>query len=187
MSLKIFITVNCLSTDFSSQKGVKGLPLMIQIDTYSYNNRSNRPLHRAYSQIKVFCDKVIDHFFCISLYVESFSQNQMRLICLVSLIILIFLTHFSGEILKGQPTPIAHVHVYPLAYNAVFVHLDCFGVSCPVMEISGVCLFLNTMDIKMHLPCVTQGDNKYPQKLFSWTVTCFLKKTLINLCCELFL
>ncbi|XP_041665204.1 grainyhead-like transcription factor 2b [Cheilinus undulatus] len=54
---KIFITVNCLSTDFSSQKGVKGLPLMIQIDTYSYNNRSNKPLHRAYSEIKVFCDK----------------------------------------------------------------------------------------------------------------------------------
>ncbi|KAF3707399.1 Grainyhead-like protein 2 -like protein Transcription factor CP2-like 3 [Channa argus] len=54
---KIFITVNCLSTDFSSQKGVKGLPLMIQIDTYSYNNRSNKPLHRAFSQIKVFCDK----------------------------------------------------------------------------------------------------------------------------------
>ncbi|KAK3511868.1 hypothetical protein QTP70_027470 [Hemibagrus guttatus] len=53
----IFITVNCLSTDFSSQKGVKGLPLMIQIDTYSYNNRSNKPLHRAYCQIKVFCDK----------------------------------------------------------------------------------------------------------------------------------
>lgn len=57
---QIFITVNCLSTDFSSQKGVKGLPLMIQIDTYSYNNRSNKPLHRAYSQIKVFCDKVRD-------------------------------------------------------------------------------------------------------------------------------
>ncbi|XP_016355216.1 grainyhead-like protein 2 homolog [Sinocyclocheilus anshuiensis] len=54
---KIFITVNCLSTDFSSQKGVKGLPLMIQIDTYSYNNRSNKPLHRAYCQIKAFCDK----------------------------------------------------------------------------------------------------------------------------------
>uniref|UniRef100_A0A8C6SC37 Grainyhead-like transcription factor 2b n=1 Tax=Neogobius melanostomus TaxID=47308 RepID=A0A8C6SC37_9GOBI len=57
--LIIFITVNCLSTDFSSQKGVKGLPLMIQIDTYSYNNRSNKPLHRAYLQIKVFCDKKI--------------------------------------------------------------------------------------------------------------------------------
>ncbi|XP_064409915.1 grainyhead-like transcription factor 2b isoform X2 [Latimeria chalumnae] len=54
---KIFITVNCLSTDFSSQKGVKGLPLMIQIDTYSYNNHSNKPIHRAYCQIKVFCDK----------------------------------------------------------------------------------------------------------------------------------
>ncbi|XP_052003397.1 grainyhead-like protein 2 homolog [Xyrauchen texanus] len=54
---KVFVTVNSLSTDFSSQKGVKGLPLMIQIDTYSYNNRSNRPIHRAYSQIKVFCDK----------------------------------------------------------------------------------------------------------------------------------
>ncbi|KPP67505.1 hypothetical protein Z043_113898 [Scleropages formosus] len=54
---KIFITANCLSTDFSSQKGVKGLPLIIQIDTYSYNNRSNKPIHRAYCQIKVFCDK----------------------------------------------------------------------------------------------------------------------------------
>ncbi|KAL0170270.1 hypothetical protein M9458_034866, partial [Cirrhinus mrigala] len=53
----IFISVNCLSTDFSSQKGVKGLPLNLQIDTYSYNNRSNKPIHRAYCQIKVFCDK----------------------------------------------------------------------------------------------------------------------------------
>nr|XP_025040725.1 grainyhead-like protein 1 homolog isoform X2 [Pelodiscus sinensis] len=54
---KVFISVNCLSTDFSSQKGVKGLPLYLQIDTYSYNNRSNKPVHRAYCQIKVFCDK----------------------------------------------------------------------------------------------------------------------------------
>ncbi|XP_010187490.1 PREDICTED: grainyhead-like protein 1 homolog [Mesitornis unicolor] len=54
---KVFISVNCLSTDFSSQKGVKGLPLNLQIDTYSYNNRSNKPVHRAYCQIKVFCDK----------------------------------------------------------------------------------------------------------------------------------
>lgn len=53
----IFISVNCLSTDFSSQKGVKGLPLNLQIDTYSYNNRSNKPIHRAFCQIKVFCDK----------------------------------------------------------------------------------------------------------------------------------
>ncbi|XP_008290233.1 grainyhead-like protein 2 homolog isoform X2 [Stegastes partitus] len=54
---KVFISVNCLSTDFSSQKGVKGMPLIIQIDTYSYNSCSGRPIHRAYAQIKVFCDK----------------------------------------------------------------------------------------------------------------------------------
>ncbi|KAM7420170.1 hypothetical protein PAMA_014737 [Pampus argenteus] len=54
---KVFISVNCLSTDFSSQKGVKGMPLVIQIDTYSYNSCSSRPIHRAFAQIKVFCDK----------------------------------------------------------------------------------------------------------------------------------
>lgn len=55
---QVFISVNCLSTDFSSQKGVKGMPLIIQIDTYSYNSCSSRPIHRAFAQIKVFCDKV---------------------------------------------------------------------------------------------------------------------------------
>ncbi|XP_032373634.1 grainyhead-like protein 2 homolog isoform X3 [Etheostoma spectabile] len=54
---KVFISVNCLSTDFSSQKGVKGMPLIIQIDTYSYNSCSSQPIHRAFAQIKVFCDK----------------------------------------------------------------------------------------------------------------------------------
>ncbi|XP_031724517.1 grainyhead-like protein 2 homolog isoform X2 [Anarrhichthys ocellatus] len=54
---QVFISANCLSTDFSSQKGVKGMPLIIQIDTYSYNSCSSRPIHRAFSQIKVFCDK----------------------------------------------------------------------------------------------------------------------------------
>ncbi|XP_028984330.1 grainyhead-like protein 2 homolog [Betta splendens] len=54
---KVFISVNCLSTDFSSQKGVKGTPLIIQIDTYAYNSCSSRPIHRAFAQIKVFCDK----------------------------------------------------------------------------------------------------------------------------------
>ncbi|CAB1321389.1 unnamed protein product, partial [Coregonus sp. 'balchen'] len=53
----VLITVNCLSTEFSCQKGVKGMPLMIQIDTYSYNHRSDTPTHRAFSEIKVFCDK----------------------------------------------------------------------------------------------------------------------------------
>lgn len=54
---KVFISVNCLSTDFSSQKGVKGTPLKIQIDTYSYNGSNRKPIHRAFSEIKVFCDK----------------------------------------------------------------------------------------------------------------------------------
>ncbi|XP_026149415.1 grainyhead-like protein 2 homolog isoform X2 [Mastacembelus armatus] len=54
---KVFISVNCLSTDFSSQKGVKGMPLIMQIDTYNYNSCSSRPIHRAFAQIKVFCDK----------------------------------------------------------------------------------------------------------------------------------
>ncbi|XP_069477549.1 grainyhead-like protein 2 homolog [Ambystoma mexicanum] len=71
---KIFITVNCLSTDFSSQKGVKGLPLMIQIDTYSYNNRSNKPIHRAYCQIKVFCDKGAER----KIRDEERKQNRKR-------------------------------------------------------------------------------------------------------------
>ncbi|XP_068425201.1 grainyhead-like transcription factor 2a [Clinocottus analis] len=54
---QVFISANCLSTDFSSQKGVKGTPLIIQVDTYSYSSCSSRPIHRAFAQIKVFCDK----------------------------------------------------------------------------------------------------------------------------------
>lgn len=34
------------------------MPLIIQIDTYSYNSGSSRPIHRAFTQMKVFCDKV---------------------------------------------------------------------------------------------------------------------------------
>ncbi|KAJ8736372.1 hypothetical protein PYW08_007028 [Mythimna loreyi] len=53
---KINIAVQCLSTDFSSQKGVKGLPLHIQIDTFE-DPRDQQVYHRGYCQIKVFCDK----------------------------------------------------------------------------------------------------------------------------------
>ncbi|XP_060516360.1 protein grainyhead isoform X2 [Cylas formicarius] len=53
---KINIAVQCLSTDFSSQKGVKGLPLHLQIDTYE-DPRDTSVYHRGYCQIKVFCDK----------------------------------------------------------------------------------------------------------------------------------
>ncbi|CAL1549001.1 unnamed protein product, partial [Lymnaea stagnalis] len=55
--VKVNIAVHCLSTDFSNQKGVKGIPLHIQIDTYEQNPRENTLVHRGYSQIKAFCDK----------------------------------------------------------------------------------------------------------------------------------
>ncbi|XP_016947076.1 protein grainyhead isoform X10 [Drosophila biarmipes] len=55
-SAKINIAVQCLSTDFSSQKGVKGLPLHVQIDTFE-DPRDTAVFHRGYCQIKVFCDK----------------------------------------------------------------------------------------------------------------------------------
>ncbi|OWA51832.1 Protein grainyhead [Hypsibius exemplaris] len=56
---KVNIAVQCLSTDFSNQKGVKGLPLHVQIDTHDLEFRvpSKVPVHRGYCQIKVFCDK----------------------------------------------------------------------------------------------------------------------------------
>ncbi|ERE82305.1 putative grainyhead-like protein 3 like protein [Cricetulus griseus] len=54
---KVFIGVNCLSTDFSSQKGVKGVPLNLQIDTYDCGAGTERLVHRAVCQIKIFCDK----------------------------------------------------------------------------------------------------------------------------------
>ncbi|XP_056250255.1 grainyhead-like protein 3 homolog [Seriola aureovittata] len=54
---KVYIGINSLSTDFSSQKGVKGLPLNLQIDTYDFSSGSNQLLHRAACQVKIFCDK----------------------------------------------------------------------------------------------------------------------------------
>ncbi|XP_061700773.1 grainyhead-like protein 3 homolog isoform X2 [Syngnathoides biaculeatus] len=54
---KVFVGINSLSTDFSSQKGVKGLPLNLQIDTYDFSSGNNQLIHRAACQIKIFCDK----------------------------------------------------------------------------------------------------------------------------------
>lgn len=65
-TLQINVAVQCLSTDFSSQKGVKGLPLHIQVDTYEepppHAHTYTPPSHRGYCQIKVFCDKVPSFF-----------------------------------------------------------------------------------------------------------------------------
>lgn len=61
--LQINIAVQCLSTDFSNQKGVKGLPLHLQIDTFDDIREGSLPINRGYCQIKVFCDKVrADHY-----------------------------------------------------------------------------------------------------------------------------
>jgi len=56
---KVNLAVQCLSTDFSTQKGVKGLPLHVQIDTYDdpRSEVGSTPSHRGYSQVKIFCDK----------------------------------------------------------------------------------------------------------------------------------
>ncbi|XP_060790755.1 grainyhead-like protein 3 homolog isoform X2 [Neoarius graeffei] len=54
---KVYIGINSLSTDFSSQKGVKGVPLNLQIDTYDFSSGTNRLIHRAACQVKIFCDK----------------------------------------------------------------------------------------------------------------------------------
>jgi len=57
-SAKVSIALQCLSTDFSSQKGVKGLPLHVQIDTYDdYRSPDAQVLQRSYCQVKSFCDK----------------------------------------------------------------------------------------------------------------------------------
>ena len=47
------IAISCLSTDFSLNKGVKGIPLQIQIDTYEQNIMRDR----AFCQIRTFKDK----------------------------------------------------------------------------------------------------------------------------------
>lgn len=55
---KLVLRINCLSTEFSSQKGVKGLPLHIVTDTYEeLDTDQAEPVHRAYCQVKVFRDK----------------------------------------------------------------------------------------------------------------------------------
>ncbi|XP_056150209.1 grainyhead-like protein 1 homolog [Lampris incognitus] len=54
---RVFVAVNCLSTDFSPQKGVRGLPLNLQVDTYVRGHGGEALAHRGVSQVKVFCDK----------------------------------------------------------------------------------------------------------------------------------
>ena len=47
-----------MSTDFSAQKGVAGIPLHFLVDTYEDLDPSAEPIHRSVCKIKVFRDKV---------------------------------------------------------------------------------------------------------------------------------
>jgi len=54
---KIRMCVRCLSTDFTNQKGVKGIPLNIQVDTYAGEDTElSQVVDRAFCQIKTFTD-----------------------------------------------------------------------------------------------------------------------------------
>jgi CP2 transcription factor len=53
---KVLIKFNCLSTDFSRIKGVKGIPLRIAADTHVVDNEHH--IERAFCKIKLFRDKV---------------------------------------------------------------------------------------------------------------------------------
>lgn len=57
---QVVLRINCLSTEFSSQKGVKGIPLHFVTDTYEdIETESAEPVHRAYCKVKIFRDKVM--------------------------------------------------------------------------------------------------------------------------------
>eukprot|EP00117_Sycon_ciliatum_P010611 scpid71663/ scgid12445/ Grainyhead-like protein 2 homolog; Brother of mammalian grainyhead; Transcription factor CP2-like 3 len=51
------LRVNCLSTEFSPQKGVRGMPLFLQVDTFDNFSADAEASHRCYCKIKVFRDK----------------------------------------------------------------------------------------------------------------------------------
>ncbi|KAG1453381.1 hypothetical protein G6F56_007587 [Rhizopus delemar] len=51
----IYVKFNCLSTDFSRIKGVKGIPLRLQIE--SQQQQSTGPIEKTYCRIKLFRDK----------------------------------------------------------------------------------------------------------------------------------
>ncbi|KAF0366344.1 CP2-domain-containing protein [Gigaspora margarita] len=54
---KIFVRFNCLSTDFSRIKGVKGIPLRIHIETKTENGATSNTIEKAFAKVKLFRDK----------------------------------------------------------------------------------------------------------------------------------
>ena len=61
---KISFRINCLSTDFSAQKGVKGIPLHLQIDTYEELVSDAEPIHRSFCQVCPMPCSLIGTNFC---------------------------------------------------------------------------------------------------------------------------
>ncbi|KAG7254531.1 hypothetical protein CRUP_034591 [Coryphaenoides rupestris] len=63
-SASVFIQVNCISTEFTPRKhgGEKGVPLRIQVDTFTANERGEylEPVHSSSCQVKVFKPKGAD-------------------------------------------------------------------------------------------------------------------------------
>jgi hypothetical protein len=53
---KVLLKFNCLSTDFSRIKGVKGIPLRIAAETYPLDNEHQ--IERTFCKTKLFRDKV---------------------------------------------------------------------------------------------------------------------------------
>lgn len=62
-SAKLSIKFNCLSTDFSRIKGVKGIPLRAQMETRvaasAANDGGDMYVEQSYCKIKLFRDKVM--------------------------------------------------------------------------------------------------------------------------------
>ncbi|KAF9129459.1 grainyhead-like [Mortierella sp. 14UC] len=59
---KLMVRFNCLSTDFSRIKGVKGIPLRVHMDTMTRDNSSEarvgeQNMERSFAKIKLFRDK----------------------------------------------------------------------------------------------------------------------------------
>lgn len=67
-SARIYVCFNCLSTDFSRIKGVKGIPLRVSLQNYTAKYQH---YERSLCKIKLFRDKVC--FVSLSLSFELVS------------------------------------------------------------------------------------------------------------------
>ena len=87
--------MQCLSTDFSTQKGVKGLPLHLQIDTYDDPRDPNCPVyHRGYAQIKVSCCFVKSAKNSWKTIAVSFLLTGVYVVCSIKYMYIVRMIHF---------------------------------------------------------------------------------------------